>query len=174
MRVSRALPVFGFCLLFFPSCGYHVSGKGDLLPKNLHTIAITAFGNATTQYKLSELITSALSREFISRTRYRVVADPNQADAILTGSVVNFFNNPTVYDPAKGRASGAQILVIMQVKLTDRATGAVLYNRPNFEFRERYEISVDPTAYFEESSVAMQRLSQDVARSVVSAVMEKF
>jgi hypothetical protein len=32
-------------------CGYHGSGKGGLLPKRLHTIAIPAFGNITVRYK---------------------------------------------------------------------------------------------------------------------------
>ena len=31
--------IFLLCLLF-ASCGYHVSGKADLLPKRIHTIAI--------------------------------------------------------------------------------------------------------------------------------------
>ncbi len=156
------------------SCGYHVSGKADLLPKRIHTIAIPAFGNATTKYKLSERLTSALAREFISRTRYRIVADPNQAEAILTGSVINVFSYPTIFDPASGRASGVQVVVILQVTLTDRSNNAVLFTRPGFEVRERYEISVDPRAYFEESDAATERLSRDVARSVVSAVLENF
>jgi hypothetical protein len=156
------------------SCGYHVSGKADLLPKRIRTIAIPAFGNATTKYKLSERLTSALAREFISRTRYRIVADPNQAEAILTGSVINVFSYPTIFDPASGRASGVQVVVILQVTLTDRSNNAVLFTRPGFEVRERYEISVDPRAYFEESDAAMERLSRDVARSVVSAVLENF
>jgi hypothetical protein len=42
------------------------------------------------------------------------------------------------------------------------------------EVHERYEISVDPKAYFDESSVAVDRLARDVARSVVSAVLENF
>jgi hypothetical protein len=42
------------------------------------------------------------------------------------------------------------------------------------EVRERYEIAVDPNAYFEESDVAVERLSHNVARSVVSAVLEAF
>jgi len=42
------------------------------------------------------------------------------------------------------------------------------------EFRERYEISVDPAAYFDESGTAMQRVSRDVARSAVSAILEGF
>jgi hypothetical protein len=50
----------------------------------------------------------------------------------------------------------------------------VLFNRQNADFRERYEISVDPRNYFDESSTALERLSRDVARSVVSAVLENF
>jgi hypothetical protein len=144
------------------------------MPKRIHTIAIPAFGNATTRYKLSERLTAALTREFISRTRYRIVADPSQAEAILSGAVINFFTYPTVFDPATSRASGVQAVVILQVTLTDRSNNAVLFNRPNFEFRERYEISLDPRAYFEESDPAMDRLSRDVARSLVSAALENF
>jgi hypothetical protein len=42
------------------------------------------------------------------------------------------------------------------------------------EFRQRYEIAIDPNAYFEESDMALERLSRDVARTVVSAVLEAF
>ena len=68
------------------ACGYHVSGRADLIPKNIRTIAVPAFGNITTRYQLARLLPEDITREFISRTRYRVVADPAQADAVLTGS----------------------------------------------------------------------------------------
>jgi hypothetical protein len=42
------------------------------------------------------------------------------------------------------------------------------------EFRERYELSVDPKAYFDESEPALQRMSRDTAQSVVSAILENF
>ena len=73
-----------------------------------------------------------------------------------------------------GRATGVQAVVTLQLTLTDKATGAVLFSRPGVEFRERYEISVDPTSYFDESTAALERLSRDVARTVVSAVLENF
>ena len=66
-----------------------------------------------------------------------------------------------------------QAIVTLQLLLTDK-TGKVLFNRPGMEFRERYEISVDPTTYFDESGTAMERLARDVARSVVSAILENF
>jgi hypothetical protein len=156
------------------SCGYHVAGRTDLLPKNIQTIAIPAFANITTRYKLSELLAGAVTREFISRTRYHIVTDPNQADAVLTGSVVNFFAYPILLDPSTARASSVQAIVLLQINLRDRATGAVLFSRPNMEFRQNYELSVDPKAYFDESDPAVDRLSRDVARSVVGAILANF
>ena len=137
------------------SCGYGVMGKADLLPKSVKTIAIPAWGNLTDRYKVGDRLSGALTREFISRTRYQIVADPNQAGAILTGTVL-------------------QVLVILQMRLTERATGKILFDRPQFEARQRYEISIDAAAYFEESSTAIDRLARDVARDAVSAILEGF
>ena len=169
-------PVACGLLLFAVSCGYHVSGgrQASLLPKNIKTISVSPFGNVTAQYKLADRLTRDIAREFIERTRYAVVADPNTADAMLTGAVVNFVSYPTIYDPVSSRAAGVQATVILQVTLTDRKTGAALFHRPGMEVRERYEISVDPKTYFDESGPAMDRLSRDVARSVVSAILENF
>jgi hypothetical protein len=155
-------------------CGYHVGGRADLLPKTIKTVAVMPFGNATTRYKVADRLTQAIATEFIQRTRYRVVTDANDADAVLSGAVLNYLAYPTVLDPTSGRATGVQTLVYIQVTLTERATGKVLYTAPTMELRERYEISVDPQQYFDESGMAMQRVSQDAARRVVSAILENF
>jgi hypothetical protein len=172
MKLTHLLLYFGSIIL--SSCGYHVAGRTNLLPKNIQTIAIPAFANITTRYKISELLAGALTREFISRTRYQIVTDPNQADAVLTGAVVNFYSYPILLDPRTARASSIQAIVLLQIYLRDRATGAAIFSRPNMEFRQNYELSVDPRVYFDESDVAMDRLSRDVARSVVSAVLANF
>jgi len=161
-------------LLATAGCGYHVAGRGDLVPKNIKTIAVPAFQNVTTRYQLARLLPEDIAREFLTRTRYAVVSDPAQADAVLTGAVVNFVYFPTTYDTAQGRSTGVQAVVTLRLALTDRATNAAIFSRPGAEFRERYEISENPQQYFDESGTAMIRLSQDVARSVVSAILENF
>jgi hypothetical protein len=169
------MKVWAMCGLVFAlaGCGYHVAGHADLLPKNIKTIAIPAFGNVTMRYKLADRITAEVTREFISRTRYAVVADPKKADAVLTGALVNFTSYPTTFDPVTSRASGAQAIVNVQVMLMDK-TGKVLFNRPSMEVRQRYEIAVDAAGYFDESGPAMDRVARDVARSIVSSVLENF
>jgi hypothetical protein len=145
-----------------------------MLPKTLETIAVPAFDNVTIRYKLTDRLPAAISREFSSRTRYRVIHDANRADAVLRGAVVNILTFPVIFDQQTGRATGIQMNVIMQISLIERESGRILFQQPNLEFRQRYESSVSQSAYFEESEVALARLSQEVARSVVSSVLEAF
>ncbi len=170
----RVHPRLILCFLALTSCGYHVAGKADLVPKNVHTIAIPAFGNITTRYKLTDHLPEAISREFLSRTRYQIVNDQNQADAVLRGAVVNYIAYPTIIDQQTGRASGLQVNVTLQVFLTERATGKVIYSRPSYEAHERYELSINANTYFEESDAALDRLARDVARDLVSSILENF
>lgn len=161
-------------LALLAGCGYRVGTHADLIPQKIQTIAVPAWANITNRYKLTEKLPGAIGREFLSRTRYRIVADPNEADAVLTGAVVNYLSLPGVSDSQTQRATAVQISVYLQVSLTERESGKVLFTRPNMEFRQRYEISVDQTAYFEESELALDRLSRDVARTLVSSVLEAF
>ena len=115
-----------------------------------------------------------VSREFIARTRYRIVSDPNVADAVLRGSVVSYLSNPTIFDPTTGRASAVDVHVYLRASLVERATGKVLVERPNFEARERYQISVNAATYFDESDAALNRLAKQVAQQLVTSILENF
>jgi hypothetical protein len=167
-------PLIPPMLISLAACGYHVAGHADLVPKEIKTVSVPAFGNVTTRYKLTDRLPGAIAREFISRTRYRVVPDQNAADAILRGAVLNYQFFPTSFDPKTGRASGVEMHVLLQVSLVERASGKILFNRPSFDVRERYQISTDPAVYFEESDAALNRVSQQVARQVVTAILENF
>jgi outer membrane lipopolysaccharide assembly protein LptE/RlpB len=156
------------------ACGYHVAGKGDLLPKTLHTVAIPAFSNSTYRYKLTDQMPEAIAKEFISRTRYTVVSDPSTADMILSGTILSYQFNPTIFDQTTQRANVADLRVTMQVTLTERATGKVLYQQPRFEVKESYQLSPVAVQYYEESEDALRRASTRVAQRIVSAILENF
>lgn len=173
MRVALSLTLAASALAV-SGCGYHVGGKADLLPATIRTIAIPAFSNVTTRYKLTEMLPSAIGREFISRTRYRVVADPNEADAILSGAIVNFMLSPAIFDQKTSRAAGIQVTVFLNIRLVERSSGKVLYQRQGMEVRQRYEVATSQEQYFDESTVALGRLSLEVGRQVVSSVLEAF
>ena len=171
--MPRCIP-FLLAAALLPSCGYHVAGRGTQIPKEVRAIAVLPFANATSRFKLDQYLTRAVARELIVRTRFRVLAEQAEADATLSGGVTNIFLTPVIFDPASGRATTIQVITQMQVTLTERRTGKVLYQNQNWEARERYEVSVDPKAYFEESEVALERMSRSVARALVSSILEAF
>ncbi len=165
-----ALPL----LLISLGCGYHTAGHAAQLPESIKTIAIPAFKNETLTYRIEQMLTASVVREFNTRTRYHIVNDPgDEADAILRGTVLSTAASPLTYDTATGRAASVLVVVNMRVSLTDRY-GKVLYQNPAYLFREQYEVSQDLTSFFEEDSPAYRRLSQDFARTLVSNVLEGF
>jgi hypothetical protein len=88
--------------------------------------------------------------------------------------VLTFFAVPANYDPNTNRASTINTWTQLHVTLSDSGSGAVLYQNPNLQHRERYEVSADPRAYLEERQAALSRSSQSMARELVSAVLEGF
>jgi hypothetical protein len=61
----------------------------------------------------------------------------------------------------------------MNVSINDRQ-GRVLYQNPSYTFREQYQVSQELSSFFEEDSPALQRLSRDFARTLVSNILEAF
>ncbi len=160
--------------LLAAGCGYHIAGKANLLPADIHTIAVAPWGNASVRYKLSNYLAASVSRELIARTRYRLVADVSKADVVLYGSVANITQGGSpLYDAATQRTTAGNVVVFLQFKLIDRS-GKVLIDKPGLVYQQPYEISIDPRQYFDESDAAFERLSTDVAKSVVSAILEQF
>ncbi len=156
------------------ACGYHVGGRADLMPKSVQTISIPAFTTFTTRYKLVDVLPKQIGREFLARTRFRIVNDPSEADAVLNGSINTVTAVPTVFDPTSGKATSIQVAVSATFNLIERTTGRVLFSRVNFIARQNYEIPVDPHQFFDERDPAFDRLSRDVAHDIVSAIIENF
>ena len=101
--------------LWLGSCGYHVAGQANLVPKTVHTVAIPPFANVTVATNSLTSLPQAFSRELIARTHYQVINDPTQADAVLHGSVVSYAAFPILIDQATGRTSGLEINLRLDV-----------------------------------------------------------
>ena len=172
MKVRRA----AWLLLLATSsgCGYHTAGHIVQLPENVKTIAVPAFVNETSTYRIEQMLTSSVVREFTTRTHYHILNSPGEAaDATLRGTVLSTSASPLTYNSTTGQAASVLVVVSMKVALTDRQ-GRVLYQNPSYLFREQYEVSQDLASFFEEDSPAFRRLSQDFARTLVSNILEGF
>ncbi len=156
------------------SCGYHTAGKSNTLPDHVKTIAIPAFVNETQTYKIEQMLTGAVVREFTTRANYRIVSNADAgADATLRGVVLSATTAPSNYDSTTGKVATVLVTVNMKVTLTDR-DGKVLFENEAYQFREQYQISQGLSSFFQEDSPALERLSRDFARTLVSNILEGF
>jgi outer membrane lipopolysaccharide assembly protein LptE/RlpB len=155
-------------------CGYHTAGHAVTVPENVRTLAIPSFVNLSQTYRIEQTLTSAVVHEFTTRTHYQILNETSDAaDATLRGTVLSTTSSPLTYDSKTGRAESILVVVSMRVSLTDRQ-GKVLFQNPSYVFREQYQVSQEPSSFFEEDSPAMGRLSRDFAHTLVSSVLEGF
>ncbi len=167
-----AIPAFLISLL--AGCGYHVAGQATRIPPDVKTIAIPMFVNQTPRFKIEQTLTAAISREFIERTKFQVTHQTEGADAVLQGTVKSVNAAAVTFDPSTGRATAFQITVLADVKLTDRHTHKVLFSNPKYQFREEYQVSQTTSTLFEEDQPALNRLSRDMAHTLVTDILENF
>ena len=154
-------------------CGYHTLGHSARLPQDMKTLAVPMFVNQTQTYRIEQILTRDVVREFLGRTHYRVVTDATGSDAILRGTVLTAQSTPLTYDAQNGRISSALVTVTMKVSLLDHS-GRVLFENQNYSFRQQYQVSREVTSFFEEGTPALDRLSQDFARTLVADILEGF
>ena len=174
MKAVLGLALVTCLSLGLSGCGYHVAGKSTILPTDLHTLAIPMFANASQSYHIEQDLTAAVVREFITRTHYHVInrVDPS-ADATLHATVLNAYISPLTFDTRTNRVATVLVQVAIHVTLTDKK-GKVVYDNPNYLFREQYQESSSLSEFFQEESPALLRLSRDFARALVSDVLETY
>jgi hypothetical protein len=164
-------------------CGYALAGRGNFLPDYIRTIGIPTFQNHTSFFALAELVTDKVRTEFIGRGNYKIVPESTGADAVLVGAVTGVSIVPTSFSTEQ-QASRYTITVTANIELRDVAKDVVLWTNPSLSIREEYDATsalpndpsgfVDPSTFFNQETNAVERVSNEFSRSVVSAILEAF
>jgi outer membrane lipopolysaccharide assembly protein LptE/RlpB len=172
--MRRLTPILLALLVLIPGCGYHTLGAATHLPPDVRTLAVPVFATKTNAYRTETILTSAVIREFATRTRLRVTPDATgDPDTILHGTILTQTASPLTYNSQTQQSSSFLITVVVAVTLTSR-DGRVLYKNDNYVFRQQYQTTTDLPTFLEENPAALDRLSRDFAHALVSDVLESF
>jgi hypothetical protein len=119
-------------------------------------------------------MTGAVVKELRSRTNYRIESsNTGDADATLRGVVNYAAISPLTYDSVTGRISTSLVTIGMKVALVSKS-GKLLWENPNFIYREQYQVSRDTSSFFDEADPAVQRVATEFAKSLVSDLLEAY
>jgi hypothetical protein len=160
-------------------CGYALAGRGSFLPAYIRIVGIPQFENRTPTARIEQVLTAKVRDEFIGRRRYNIKPDTVGVDAVLTGEIAGFSVQPVGFTEQQ-LASRYLFTVIMRVRFTDARTSEVLWSDDALRFTGEYELStrsnagLDGAGFLDQESSAFDRISGDIAKSVVTAILEAF
>ncbi len=160
-------------------CGYSLAGRGSFLPTYLRVIAVPQFVNGTTVFDIDRRVTERVRSELIGRnSRYKIEpAETPATDAVLSGEITAITLTPVAFNQQV--ATRYVLTMTARVEFREVRTQKILWSNPSVQFREEFEpttgaLITDAQAYFGQDLNAQERIANEFARSVVSALMEAF
>jgi hypothetical protein len=162
-------------------CGYALAGRGSFLPTDIRVVGIPPLVNHTTFFDVEQIITEKVRNEFIGRGKYRVVPETAGADAVLNAEIMSISLAPVAFT-ANQLASRYAFILVMKVDFVDARTGLSLWANPALTFREEYDLSaqtagtgqIEGSTFVDQQRSSFDRIATDVARTVVTAIVEAF
>jgi hypothetical protein len=161
-------------------CGYALAGRGSFLPADIRVVGIPLLENRTPVQRIEQIITEKIRTEFIERNKYTIVPTAGGVDAVLSGTIMSFIPQPVGLDQQLGSASRYLFTVTMRVQFTDSRSGEVLWSNEALTFREEYDVrtrsntQLEGAVLLEQEGPAIDRLATDLARTVVTSILEAF
>jgi hypothetical protein len=165
-------------VLALPGCGYSLAGRGSFLPDYIKSVGIPQLVNRTAFYDVEQILTEKIRTEFIGRGKYQITPE-TAGDAVLTGEVIGIYVQPIGFTDQQ-LASRYMFTLQMRVAFTETRTGQVLWSNDALTFREEYELAtrgntaIGGAEFLDQERAAFDRIATDIARTVVTAILEAF
>jgi outer membrane lipopolysaccharide assembly protein LptE/RlpB len=174
MRRPSALLILPIALAALAGCGYHTLGAATHLPPDVKTLSVPVFATRTNSSRTEIVMTSAVIREFATRTRLRVTpSQSSDPDVTLHGTILTQTVAPLTYDSSTGQTSSYLVTITAKVLLTAH-DGTTLYRNDSFLYHEQYQSTQDLSSFIQEDGYAVKRIARDFAQAVVSDMLESF
>ncbi len=164
-------------LVAHTGCGYSLAGRGSFLPAYIQRIGVPQFVNATAVFDLDRQVTERVRSEFIGRGKYTIVTEATGVDALLTGTISSVTLTPVAFNTSQ-QATRYALTLTATVEFKDMRANKVLWTNPSMQYREEFALNptsaLDTTTFLGQDVDARERMANEFARALVSAILEAF
>ena len=166
------------CAAVSSACGYTLAGRGSFLPPYIKAIGVPTFTNRTTVFNLDTMLTQKVRAEFIGRGKYQILPQNTNVDALLIGDVTAVTIAPVGFTQ-QNLASSYSVTMSARIEFRDTHENKVIWENPAVMFRQDYPATsgvrvTDAVAFFQQDASALDRMSSEFARTIVSSILEAF
>jgi hypothetical protein len=178
MKLRTGWLVIVAALLLQTGCGYTLAGRGSFLPAYIKRIGIPNFANNTAIFDLDRRVTDRVRAEFISRGQWVVVPDETGVDAVVIGTITSVTLTPIAFNQQQ-QATRYSLAMTGSVEFKDLQSNKTIWSNPSMQYHEEFQTpsettTLDVSSFFGQDANALDRLSNEFARALVSAVLEAF
>jgi len=175
--LRKYIPFLALWLLLVGGCGYHFTGEGTTPRPGLKSVAIPVFEDDSGFPGAASLFAGALRQEFLTKGLLQVVP-VDQAEAVFKGRIINIYTSAVAHR-APQQTVLTRMFVVLNIKCTDRRTGAIIWQQPNFTYYTDYLNSPnpeapDPITTYDNKIDALQFLANQMATRIHDRFMTAF
>ena len=171
------------CGLALTACGYRLRAAGRPLQVRITSLAIPMMESSASIPGFEGDFTRMVRQEFISHARIPLVSK-DDASAVLVGKVVEIRTRPYTYHLDKRNlpagsgtwetTSARWLKIRLDVRVVDRATGAVIWRDRHMKEKAVYEVGTDPLVNRHNQEEAVREIAGILAERIYLKTMERF
>ncbi|MBW1804931.1 MAG: hypothetical protein JRJ06_00910 [Deltaproteobacteria bacterium] len=165
------------------SCGYQFRADGEPVGIEIESIAIPMMTSSSSVIGFEADFTGIIREEFISHAKLPIVPS-DQASTVLTGRISEIRAEPLTYSlheyDSGGRTmshvttSSRRLKIRLDVSLTDKRSGRLIWHDSSMEEEARYDVGTDPLANRYSQEQALKKIARLMAKRIYMKTMERF
>lgn len=172
--------IFLFLLI---GCGYHFRAAGEPMGVKYESLAIPLITSTSSEMSFEADFTRIIRETFISHGKVPL-ASVERAQAVLTGRIYDIRTEPLTYTLEQQTVrdhfvthevtSGRRLKIKLDIRLTDRASGKVLWHEKAMEEKAAFIVETDPLVTRFNQRQALQEIARRLAKRIYLKTMERF
>jgi hypothetical protein len=161
------------------ACGYTLEGRGVAQDPSIKKIGVPLFKDATGKAGLDQKVTERVIAELLKRGHFDVVQDAAGVDALVEGSIVTYRAIPVGFSAESGggkniEASRYAVVLTVAVKYSKPGVTEPIWQTEQLSVRDETDVGDDPNAFFDREDQVIDRLTQNLAKTLVASMLEAF
>jgi len=154
-------------------CGYTFAPQGEHIDRRIKNIYVEPFGNKTAQAEIENFMRTAFIDQIIQNSRFKAVPNIEQADAIISGNILNLNTHALSYRKSI-LAAEERMTVILETTFREKDGGKILWSSRNVIATVDYELRDDMNSMPADKKRALAKLSRDTAEKTFNLMMANF
>ena len=177
MKKQKCLPAVkaGLTLLMVWAvfgCGYTFAPQGEHIDIRIQNVYVAPFGNRTAMAEVENYMRTAFIDQIIQSNRFKTVTEIEQADAVISGNILNISTGTLSYRDNL-LAAEERMTVMLEASFREKNTGKTIWSSRNLVGTVDYRL-LDDTNPLPARKQALAKLAQDTAENAFNLMMADF